>query len=148
MTYTEKLLFAVSTEMPAFTERERREFPDALGRGRWLPLACSNPQEACPWGFVRYIEDRDTGWVAPDPSRLGGLLDFMLPHSDPSPRLPPGLHVYEVSFDTGDVEEGFDDNGEFDGIFDHLCMGTMRRPTTGELEAMGRGDAPWGGVLL
>jgi len=53
---------------------------------------------------------------------------------------PNGLYVFEVTYETGEVQDN--------ECWTHLQDGELRRPLMAELEPLTRGEAPWGGAVL
>lgn len=141
MIINEKLLFAC--QLGRIGDRLAGVIMD----GTCLPIACSHASWAGKDGTLPYIESGiASAWEATgDIERLFGddVLGLMpgiqvIGGTDAKPN---GLYVYEVEYD----ESAIDEDSE---VWEHLQGGTIRRPTTDELEPLTRGQAPWDGVVL
>jgi hypothetical protein len=138
----EKLLFAV--HLGSVGDR----LAGIIIQNHCLPIACSHASWAGKNGDLPYTETGIAAcWEATaDVEEFFTYLDLasinngLLRPGDEDVR-PNGLHVYEVEYN----EESVSDNEEF---WLHLSGGTLRRPTTEELEPLTRGQAPWGGLVL
>jgi hypothetical protein len=111
-----------------------------------LPIACShksygNNRAVAEFGLHACWEAHTNVEEFFEHLDIEGIRDPS-PTTKPNGWRPEGLYVYEVNYDESTVDQEADDD------WTHLVGGSLRRPTTEELEPLTQGFAPWGGHVL